>query len=382
MKNVFLKILTVLGALFVLLIFVVLVLGGIYFFLVLQPLKKKFAGMKPPLTTVSILPATAQTWKPSLRSIGSVVAIQGVSVNNELAGVVTQVAFESGAVVKKGDLLVHLDTSSEDAQLKGLQAQVNLAKTTLDRAQNLLARKVNSQSDLDTAKAQYDQAQSAVLNIQATIDKKVIRAPFNGRLGIRQINVGQYLAPGTPIVSLQSNDPIYIDFSLPQQNLTDLKIGQPVTATTDAQPGKTFTGKITAIDSTVDPATRNIPIRATFPNPDGKLQPGVFVNTAVQLPEQHAVVTVPQSAITYNPYGDIIYVADKDQKTGHYFARQQFVEIGETRGDQVAVLKGIKAGEEVVSAGAMKNTLQNGAEVLVNNSVQPENKIHPTPEEN
>lgn len=372
------------------LVVVLLVIGGIFGFRLHQfaQMGKQMAAMKPPPVAVSSTHAQPATWQPALHTVGSLAAVQGVTISNELAGVVEKIGFESGESAKKGALLVKLDTQAEEAQLRSLDAATELARQNLDRAKRLRESNVNAQADLDTAQAQYDQATANAQNLRAAIAKKTITAPFSGTLGIRQINLGQYLPAGTPIVSLQSLNPIYVNFTLPQQDVRDLKDGQPVTLTIDAFPGATFTGKINAFDSKIDETTRTVRVQATFDNGDGRLKPGMFGNVSVLLPTKTDVLTVPQVAVAYNPYGDVVYVIEPEKsKDGQpvldakgqpaLTVRQQFVKLGETRGDQVAVLGGLKAGDEVVTAGQLK--LRNGVEVQINNSVPVPNNPSPNP---
>jgi membrane fusion protein (multidrug efflux system) len=329
-------------------------------------------AMRPPPIAVASTTGTAQVWQRRLHAVGSLAAVEGVTVSNELAGTVKKIAFESGAAVKQGDLLVQLDIAPDEAQLRGLQAQATLARINLERAQDLRRNSTNAQADLDAAEAQYEEAVANVDNLKGTIAKKVITAPFAGRLGIRQVDLGLYLAAGTPIVSLQALDPIYVDFALPQQNLVNLRVGQAVQVKLDAYPGEIFKGAINAINSKVDTATRNIQVQATLPNPEERLKPGMFASVDVLLPQQDKFVTVPQTAIVYNPYGNAVYVIEQSLDApggGALVVRQRFVQLGETRGDQVAVLKGINPGDQIVTAGQLK--LRNGVAVQVNNSVQP-----------
>jgi membrane fusion protein (multidrug efflux system) len=359
-----------------------LVLGGIFLVVdavagwkvyTVQAIIAKMSAQKPPATVVSSIKASAEAWQERLHAVGSLTAVQGVTVSNELDGLVTQVAFESGATVKKDDLLVQLDVSQEQAELVSAIASADLARLNQQRAQELRAKGSNAQSDLDAAEAQARQTAAAIDVIRATIAKKTIRAPFAGRLGIRQVNLGQFIKAGTAVVSLQLLDPIYVDFSLPQQDVVNLQAGQAVQVAIDAFPGEGFAGKINALNSRVDDANRNIQVQGTLGNADGKLRPGMFAGVDVLLPQQNDVVTLPQTAIVYNPYGNAVYVVEKakDQPGGGEttIARQRFVQLGETRGDQVAVLKGVKVGEEIVTSGQLK--LRNGTPIEINNSVAP-----------
>lgn len=335
--------------------------------------------MRPPPMAVATIGAAEQVWQRKFHSVGSFVAVEGVTVSNELAGTIEKISFESGDPVKQGDLLVQFNIAPDEAQVRGTDAQATLARISLNRAKDLRAEGTNAQSDLDVADAQYQQATATVDNLKATIAKKVITAPFSGRLGIRQVNIGQFLAVGTPIVTLQALDPLYINFALPQQDVVGLSVGQKVQVRVDAYPGEVFAGTVNALNSKVDDTTRNLGIQATLRNADERLKPGMFGSVDVLQPKEDRFITLPQSAIVYNPYGNAVYVIEpgKDAEGAPVLlARQRFVELGETRGDQVAVLKGVVAGEQVVTAGQLK--LRNGAAVQLNNSVQPENNAAPT----
>lgn len=339
--------------------------------------------MRPAPIAVATIGATAMVWQREFHSVGSLVAVKGVTVSNELAGTIEKIAFESGDPVKQGDLLVQFNIAPDQAQLRGAEAAAALARIDLDRAKDLRAQGTNAQSDLDFAEAQYQQATASVDNLKATIAKKVITAPFSGRLGIRQVNLGQFLAVGTPIVTLQALDPLYVNFALPQQDVVGLSVGQKVQVKIDAYPGAVFAGTVNALNAKVDDATRNLEIQATLPNADGRLTPGMFATVDVLQSKEERFITLPQSAVVYNPYGDAVYVVEQakdDQGAAVLLVRQRFVQLGETRGDQVAVLKGVAAGEQVVTAGQLK--LRNGAAVQVNNAVQPENSAAPTPPNN
>jgi membrane fusion protein (multidrug efflux system) len=339
----------------------------------------KMTAQKPQPTAVSSIKAPEEVWQDRRRAVGSLAAVQGVMVSNELAGTVQKIAFESGGQVKQGDLLIQLDISAEAAELRGLEAQTLLARINDERAQELRRNNTNSQGDLDTAQAQYQQTLAAADTLKATIAKKTITAPFTGRLGLRQVNLGQYLAVGTAIVTLQALDPIYVNFALPQQDVVDLTEGQKVQVRIDAYPDQTFEGAISAISPKVDDASRNLQVQATLGNANARLKPGMFGSVDVLLPRQSKVITLPQAAIVYNPYGDAVYVVEKAKDAAGadgLVARQRFVQLGETRGDQVAVLKGVKIGDEVVTSGQLK--LRNGAAVEINNSIIPENNPAPT----
>jgi len=337
--------------------------------------------MVPPPTTVTSAEAKKADWQPMLTAIGSVSPVQGAMISAELAGTVTEINFQSGAVVKKGDVLLKMDASPEQAQLRSARADAELAKNDLDRARDLAARKVISTAEFDAAQSKYSQKKAAMENIQSTIDKKEIRAPFDGTAGIRAVNPGQMVKVGDPLVSLQTMGQVFFDFALPQQQLADVKQDLPVKVTTDALPGKEFDGKLTAINSSIDPATRNVTLQATLDNPDNALRSGMFGRIKVLLPRNNPTLFVPATAVSYAPFGNSVYVIEKkkDDKTGEesLALRQQFIRTGETRGDFVAVTDGLKAGEQVVSTGVFK--LRNGMNVVVDNQLAPKAELAPKP---
>jgi membrane fusion protein (multidrug efflux system) len=334
-----------------------------------------------PAITVTSAPVTEEDWAPRFSAVGTVSAVEGAVVATELGGVVSQIGFENGGEAKKGDMLVKLDTSSEEAQLRTAEADLELARSDLDRARDLAARKVISKAELDAAESKLKQKEGAADNLRAMITKKQVRAPFNGQLGIRQVNVGQMINAGQQVVALTSLDPVYVDFALPQQHLSKLTKGLEVRVRTDALPGREFKGKLTAINSMVDAATRNVPLQATLENPDHALRPGMFAKADVVLPAKQAVLVIPATAISYAPYGDSVFVIEKqkDPKSGKesQVLRQQFIRTAETRGDFVTVTNGLKAGEVVASSGVFK--LRNGMEVTVNNELAPKPEVSPTP---
>ena len=334
----------------------------------------------PPPETVTSAKVEAEQWQGARPAIGTLVAVRGVTLAAELAGVVREIGFESGTNVRQGATLVKLDTSTEEAQLAAAVADASLAKVTLERAQNLRKGGANTQADLDTAEARAKQTEAAVVSLRTTIAKKTIRAPFDGRISIRQVELGQYLSPGAPIASLQSVTPIHADFWLPQQAIADLTIGQRVRVRTDAFTNAYWDGEITTINPEVDVATRNVRIRATFPNPDGRLRPGMFANVEVLSNQKRSVLTIPVTSVIFAPYGDTVFVLDekKDQNgKSTTVARQTFVRLGERKGDFVAVDSGLNAGQVVVSTGAFK--LRNGTAVRVNNALAPEAGLAPKP---
>jgi membrane fusion protein (multidrug efflux system) len=336
----------------------------------------------PPPVTVTTAPVRSEQWESVLTAVGSLEAVQGVTVAAEMSGRVVKIAFEPGTSVQKGDLLVQLDTSSEDARLRAAKAALALSLTELERRKALIKRRTISQSDFDRADAEYKQALAEVDSIRAVIDKKTIRAPFSGRLGIRLVNLGQILNEGEPIVSLQALDPIFVNFYLPQQELAQINEGHRVRLTVDQLAQKKIEGTITAINPQVDARTRNIRVQATIPNSDETLRPGMYANVAVLLPKREAVTTIPSTAILYAPYSDSVFVVEEkagdDQQTTA-FVRQQFVRLGDKNGDFVAVLEGVEAGQTVVSTGVFK--LRNGQAVVVDNALAPEFKMEPTPED-
>jgi membrane fusion protein (multidrug efflux system) len=340
-------------------------------------------GFQMPATSVTTVVAKRETWPSTLSVIGTVAAIQGVTVGADLPGTVDKIHFESGQAVHEGDILVELDIRQEKAQLANIEAQRDLAHIQYGRSEQLVKAGVISKSEFDNAAAQQKATDAQVNDIKAAIARKTIHAPFSGVLGIRQISLGQYLAAGQAIVSLQSINPIYVNFGVPQQDTPKMKIGQGVHISSTDYPGVEFKGKITALDSVINDQTRNIQIQATLGNPGGKLRPGMFVQVELPLGQPRDVIPLPASAINYAPYGDSVFVVTdmKDEKSGKSYkgVRQQIVKIEGSRGDQVAIVSGLKPGDEVVSAGAFR--LRNAAPVDVNNTVQPSNSTHPNPEE-
>ncbi|MFT3781606.1 MAG: efflux RND transporter periplasmic adaptor subunit [Nibricoccus sp.] len=331
---------------------------------------------RQPSDAVATFVAKKAQWRPSVSAVGSVTAVQGVTVSAQMAGNVAEIAFESGAIVKQGDLLLRLDTSVEEAQLRAAEAAVALAKLNIERAQDLLQKTSISQSEFDAADAQFKQASAQADNIRAVISKKTVRAPFAGRLGIRLVNLGQTLKEGEGIVSLQSMDPVYVNFFVPQQQLASTAVDQDVNVTSDAAPGKTLSGKVTAIASEIDAATRNVKIQATLANAEGLLRPGMFVNVNVFETAAREVTIVPATAVIFASYGNSVFVVEKGQD-GALVAKQHFVQLGERRGDFVEITQGVEAGAEVVSTGAFK--LRNGSPVNVDNSKVPAASENPKP---
>jgi membrane fusion protein (multidrug efflux system) len=339
------------------------------------------ANFAPPPETVTTTEVKQDTWQPTLAAVGSVAPVQGVMLSAEMSGTVKNIAFESGATVRAGELLVELDSSVEQAQLRSALASADLARLNLERARDLRGKSMMSQADLDSAEAQAKQANAQIDNIRAVIAKKTIRAPFAGRAGIRQVNLGQFLDNGAAIVTLQSLDPVYVDFALPQQNLSQLGVGMTVRVTTDAFPGQSFTGKLTAINSEVDAVTRNVRLQATLANPAGKLRPGMYVNIAADLPQTERVLMIPATAVLYAPYGDSVFVVEdkKDEKAGAVgkVLNQKFVRLGKTRGDFVVVASGLDVDQTIVTTGVFK--LRNGMSVVIDNKLAPNFQLAPKP---
>jgi len=360
------------------LVALVIILVGIK---VMQIAKMMSSPMQMPATTVTSATVKEEDWAPILSAVGSVSAVQGAVLSTDLAGTVAEVKFESGAVAKKGDVLVRLDVSSEEGQLRTAEADLELARQDLGRTRDLAARKVISKAELDAAESKFKQKEGAVDNMRAMVGKKEVRAPFDGQLGIRQVNVGQMINAGQQVVALTALDPVYVDFALPQQELAKLSAGFEVRVHTDAVPGREFKGKLTAVNSIVDTVTRNVTLQATLENPDHALRPGTFAKVEVMLPEKHKALVVPGSAISYAPFGDSVFVIEKkkDPKSGKesQTIRQQFVRVGEARGDFVSINDGLKPNETIVSTGVFK--LRNGMTVTINNDLAPKPQLNPTP---
>ena len=368
-------------------------------------IKKMIASFpKPTPETVSTAKVEELEWQPQLRAVGSVLPVRGVDVTTEIAGLVREIRFKSGQDVKKGEVLVELNTDSDRAQLASLQAAAELSATVLKRDKAQFEAQAIAQAQLDADSADLKSKQALVAQQQALIDKKILRAPFAGKLGITTVNPGQYVNPGDKIVTLQTIDPIYVDFNLPQKNIGSLTLGQAVNATTDGFPGTQFPGKITAINPKVDTTTRNVTLEATLANPKRQLLPGMFASATVDVGEKKKYLTLPQTAITYNPYGSTVFIVMEAQEfqkqqaakqksaasgasaaapaqaaSSGLVVQQAFVTTGETRGDQVAILSGLKAGDQVVTSGQVK--LKNGSAIVVDNSLQPANSPNPTPQE-
>jgi len=384
---------------------VVLLTAALAFGFYLHIQKLIASAPKPSPQTVSATSVVALEWQPQLAAVGTVTAVRGVDVTTEIAGLVRSVNFKSGQEVKAGVVLVQLNADSDIAQLQSLQAAAELSASVLERDKGQLAAQAISQAQVDSDMADLKGKRALVAQQAALIAKKTIRAPFSGKLGITAVNPGQYLNPGDKIVTLQTIDPIYVDFYLPQKRLGGLSVGQVVNVSTDGFPDLAFPGKITAISPKVDSATRNVQIEATFPNAKRQLLPGMFANANVDVGEKKRYLTLPQTAITYNPYGSTVFIVKpasaKDAPgqaasgasaaaapppasgasaaAGGLVVQQVFVTTGETRGDQVAILTGLQEGQQVVTSGQVK--LKNGTPVVIDNSVQPANSPNPTPQE-
>jgi membrane fusion protein (multidrug efflux system) len=341
----------------------------------------------PPPEAVTTTKVASSTWQSRRAAIGSLVAVHDVTLGAEVPGMIREVAFESGRMVKRGAVMVKLDTTNEEAQLAAALADAELAKNALERSRALRKGGANSPADLEVAEARAKQTEAVAANIRATIAKKTIRAPFDGRVAMKQVERGQVVSPGTPVATLQSVDPIYAEVALPQQALADLKAGQDVTMRVDSFPGREWHGQISAVNSEVDPATRNIRVRATVPNKDGVLRAGLFVKVEVSASDERQVLVIPTTSVVYAPYGDSVFIVDQkaDAKAEPsqagaaptLVAQPRFVRLGDKRGDLVSVLSGLKEGETVVSNGAFK--LRKGMAVLVNNDLAPPVELDPKP---
>jgi len=360
-----------------------LALGGIFAFQVFKAkmIEKAMAALANPPQTVSTTLAQMQEWQPHIDAIGSVRAVNGANLSSQVSGIVTAIHFESDKDVAQGTLLLELQAADDIARLESLKATAELSRITYERDSKLLKSFGVSQQTVDNDLWNWKSNTALVAQQQALVDYKSIKAPFSGRIGIRQVDVGQYLAAGTTFVTLQQLDPIYVDFYLPQQALAAVKVGQDAIANIDTFPGETFKGTLSAINSLVDVATRNVQVRATFKNTSHKLLPGMYASVAISAGAPERYVTLPQTAIAYNSFGNIVYlVEDQDKVEGgavRRIARQTFVVTGATRGDQVAVLSGVKAGDTVVTAGQIK--LRNGSRIVVNNAVEPSDDRDPKP---
>lgn len=372
------------------LIGVAVVFGGVFAIKAMFAAKTNdfFDNMPQPAAAVSTATAQSKRWSEGGESVGTLVAVNGTDVTTESGGVVRSIEFTAGQPVKAGEVLVRLNTANEEATLKALETSAKLANTQAQRWQQLGKDKLVSLDDVQQRAAAAASARAQVEAQRALVAQKTIRAPFSGVLGIRKVNLGQFLAPGAPVVSLQQLDPIYLDFSLPEQMIGQLKSGDTVRATVDALPGQSFEGRVTAVEPQVDPSTRNFKAQATLRNPDGALRPGSFAKVGFDLGSEREVVVIPQTAVSFNPYGNAVFVIGKvKRKAGEtdmqgkpltgdkLVVTQRFIKTGATRGDLIAVTDGLKAGEQVATSGLLK--LRNGAEVTINNSVQPSADARP-----
>jgi membrane fusion protein (multidrug efflux system) len=350
---------------------------------------KKMAAAGPPPEIVATYISEKQTWEGTLSAVGSIAAARGVSVSNDAPGIVSRILFDSGGSVRAGQTLVELDTSVERAQLASARARRDLARVTLGRSQSLLASASISKAQVDSDQAQVETATRDAEALEAQVERKTVKAPFAGRLGIRLVNLGQYLNPGTPVTVLESTDLVYVDFTLPQQRLADVTLGMPVRVTIEGAGGEPHEGSVSAVDPSIDSTTRTIKVRATVPNKGDNLRPGMFANVSVVLPQSGNFVAVPATSVIHASYGDSVFVVeDKKDETGAAMtgpdgkpakvARQQFVRVGEGRGDFVAILDGLGERQEVVMTGGFK--LHNGSGIAVNNEVKPTPQIAPNPQ--
>ena len=378
---------------------VLLLVAALAFGFYLHIQKLIASSPKPTAQTVTATQVSSQDWQPALAAVGSVVPVRGVDVTSEIAGLVREIHFRSGQDVKKGDVLVELNADADKAQLAALEAAADLSATVLKRDKAQFEAQAIAQAQVDADAADLKSKRALAAQQQAVIDKKTLRAPFAGKLGITTVNPGQYVNPGDKIVTLQTIDPVYVDFNLPQKSVGSLQVGQVVNVTSDGFPGVTFPGKISAISPKVDTTTRNVVVEATLANPKRQLLPGMFANASVEVGDKKHYLTLPQTAITYNPYGSTVFVvltadeaaaaaraksngasAPAPAASGNGLVVQQaFVTTGETRGDQVAILSGLKEGQQVVTSGQVK--LKNGTSIVIDNSVQPANSPNPTPQE-
>lgn len=369
----------------IMLVLCVLVLGGVFGWVAFRNhmMTKYMAAASNPPQTVSTMKAGYQEWQPEIKAVGTLRAVKGADLAPEVSGIVDAIHFESGDDVDEGKVLLHMRDQDDVAKLESLEAAARLAEITLERDMKQLKVQAVSQATVDNDTANLNAARAQVNEQKAIIDKKTLRAPFAGHIGIRNADIGQYLNPGTVVVTLQQLDPIYLDFFLPEQALPQLQAGQKLTAKLDTYPDRVFEGEITALNSKVDPGTHNILVRATFKNTERLLLPGMFATASIASGAPQHYITVPQTAVTYNPYGNTMFtvVADGTDKDGKpkLSAKQTFVTTGTTRGDQIAVLSGINEDDEVVTAGQIK--LQNGSPVIVNNTIQPANDANPKPED-
>lgn len=360
-------------------------IGGIFGIKVFQfkAMSDASARQMMPPQPVNFIQVREEIWQPSFSSVGTVMAVQGTVVSTEAEGIVRDIAFEAGSLVKAGDLLVRLDVDVEQARLQAAEADAEWARVSFARAKKLIGPQVITQADFDAAENTWKQARARVDNLRAVIAKKTVRAPFSGKLGIRRISVGQFLEKGSPVVSLHSLDPVYVDYSLPQQRLGDLKDGLKVTVSADAFKGQSFAGQITAINPEIDAATRNVRVQATLANPQGQLRPGMFVTVDTFLDRSEKVLLIPAAAVMHAPFGNSVFIIEEGKAEGPDGAkplvvRQQFVRLGQRRGDFVTATEGVKIGEKIVATGTFK--LRPGMPVMIDNTLAPQFKMAPTPD--
>ena len=360
-----------------------LLFGGIFAYkaFVSYQVKKSMSAAQAPPVAVTTIKAAYTSWQPQLKAVGSLRAVRGVDVTSEIAGLVQTINFNSGQEVTEGQMLVQLNADADTALLHSLEAAADLANTVYERDRKQYEVQAVSKATLDADAADLKVKRAQVTQQAAIVEKKSIRAPFAGRLGISTVNPGQYINPGDKVVTLQSLDEIYTDFYLPQQELSHIARGQAVVVSSDTYPGRTFIGKITAINPAVDQSTRNFQVEATVNNPKHELLPGMYASVEVKSGAAQRYLTLPQTAVTYNPYGETVFIVEESGKGPDgkpiLIARQTFVTVGPTRGDQVAVLKGINEGDTVVTSGQLK--LKNGSRVIINNQIRPTNEAAPRP---
>ena len=340
-----------------------------------------FDNMPMPAATITVAEAETAAWARGISAVGTARAVNGTQLTTEAAGIVTEIRFTSGDTVEKGQILLRLDDDTDRAELQSLRAAAELARLDLDRTERLHRQGSVSKAELDRAKSQADQASGALNSQQARVNQKTIRAPFSGQLGIRQVDLGEYLSPGTPVVSLQQLDPVYLEFNLPEQRLADIRLDMTVRAEVDAWPGETFEGRVTAIEPGINPGTRNFMIQATLDNPEQKLRAGMFARVTLDLGDADEVVAIPQTAVSYNPYGNAVFVIVENEGNNgepHLTVNRRFVRTGRTLGDMVAVLEGLEPGDRVATSGLLK--LNNNATVKISDEAQPPASTTPTPD--
>ncbi|MGM0520935.1 MAG: efflux RND transporter periplasmic adaptor subunit [Pseudomonadota bacterium] len=354
----------------IVIIFLGVVLGGIfgYKFYQFGQMEEQMSQAQPP-TQISATKARTESWTPAIKAVGGIEAVNGIEVANEVPGVIEEVNFESGDIVEQGHVLVRLDSEIDEAALRTRRAEAQLAEQDFQRIANLLEKRAVSQSQFDEAKANLDAARARVNEAEAQLNKKIIRAPFDGTLGIRMVDQGEYVPTGTPIVEINMLDPIYADYTLSEQDLPKVETGYPVVATVAAVPDETFEGKVSAINTSVNPETRTVRIRATLDNSENRLRPGMFATIQTRQPEDNEIVTVPRTAISYNTYGDFVFVVEEDD-SGNLAVSRRSITTGETRDTKAAVLSGLKAGETVVSKGLLR--LRDGQKVEIQKDEQPQ----------